>query len=212
MRKAVIILALVALSSVSTVRASESPAWAPGMSGDLAPLQLLTSIVGTVDPTRHALEVEFNVAVLIDEVALVDEDALDGLPLEANRRLLKEQGLTDAEIDSSRTYGEMTIPFRISEAAGDDPGEFFDYLKQSAAQIERLRASSSAGVAPEHLCSGLLPGSELTARTTLAGCDAPRDILYRCTLTEVGGRSRGTWLRIDAAEPVDASGRSQYCG
>lgn len=196
MRIVPIVIVLVAAMSVQPVRASDPPAWAPGMSGQLAPLELLTAIVGTADPTRHELAVEFNVPVVIDSDALVDEEALDGLPLEKNRRQLKAHGFKDAELDESHSYGEMTIPFQLSDAARDGPDGFLDYLQQSAAQIDRLRAPSTVSGGSENLCSGLLPGSEWTARTSSADSDAPRKVVYRCTLTEVDGDSRGTWLRV----------------
>ncbi|HSH26897.1 MAG TPA: hypothetical protein VK972_03870, partial [Wenzhouxiangella sp.] len=124
MRIVLVVLIVVAAMSAQPARAGDSPAWAPGMSGQLAPLELLTAIVGTADPTRHELVVEFNVAVVIDGDSLVDEEVLDDLPLETNRRRLKGYGFTDAELDESRSYGEMTIPFQLSDAARDDPDGF----------------------------------------------------------------------------------------
>src|SRR5699024_4371992 len=110
------------------------------------------------------------------------------------------------------TYGEMTIPFQLSEAVRDDPGGFSDYLRQSAAQIDRLRAPSAVSGGPENLCSGLLPGSEWTARTGSAGCEASREVVYRCTLTEVDGDSRGTWLRVEPAHQAGAGHPGTGCG
>lgn len=186
----------------SPATAQSGAAWPGGFAGDLEPADLVWGIVASGQPLHRGLAVDFKLTLIEDGEMLVEEAAMAGLPFDQ----------TGDERRANRTSASIEMPYNFSETAQNDPAGFEDFVNDVASQLERLRASPELDLASDATCSGLRPGAEWTARATDASCERTYVATYRCTVAEMDGRSRGTWLRTESEERLGAGDLSSYCG
>lgn len=193
---------LACVLTCSPASAQSGAAWPGGFAGDLEPAELVWSIVASGQPHHRGLAADFKLTLIEDGKMLVEEDAMTGLPFDQ----------TGEEMAANRTSAVIEIPYNFSEAAQSDPAGFEGFVNDVASQLERHRVSGELELAADATCSGLRPGAEWTARATDASCERTLVVTYRCTVTQVNGHSRGTWLRTESEEQAGASDLSSYCG
>lgn len=186
----------------SPATAQVGAGWPGGFAGHLEPVELVWGIVASGQPLHRGLAVDFKLTLIEDGRMFVEEEAMKGLPFDQTRE----------EMQANNTSAVIDMPYNFSETAQNDPAGFEDFVNGVASQLERLRASPEPELAAEATCSGLLPGAEWTARATDASCDQMLEVTYRCTVTEVNGHSRGTWLQSESEERAVTSDLSSYCG
>lgn len=186
----------------SPATAQVGAAWPGGFAGHLEPVDLVWGIVVSGQPLHRGLAVDFKLTLIEDGEMFVEEDAMEGLPFDQTRE----------EMQANSTSAVIDMPYNFSETAQNDPAGFEDFVNGVASQLERLRASPEPDLAAEATCSGLLPGAEWTARATDASCDQMLEVTYRCTVSEVDGRSQGIWLRSESEKRAVTSELSSYCG
>jgi hypothetical protein len=190
----------VVLCSPATAQSGAS--WPGGFAGHLAPAELVWSIVASGQPQHRGLAAEFKLTLIDDGELLVAEDAISGLPIDQTRD----------EMRANNTSAVIEMPYNFSETAQNDPAGFEDFVDDVASQLERHRVADQTGTRSGQTCSGLRPGAEWTARATDANCERTFVVTYRCEVTELDGRSVGTWLRTESKAQSGAGDLSPYCG
>lgn len=176
--------------------------WPGGFAGHLEPAQLVRSMVTIGQPLRRGLAVDFKLAPIEDGEMFVEAAAMDGLPFDQTRE----------EMEAGRTSVVIDMPYNFSATAQTNPAELQSLIEHAAAQLARYRVAERDESADAATCSGLRTGSEWTARATDARCETMLTVTYRCTLTDMDGRSQGLWLRTDSTEaPVDDA-LASHCG
>ncbi|MEE4302961.1 MAG: hypothetical protein V2J19_02310 [Wenzhouxiangella sp.] len=201
----ILLFAAAALAGVhfhSSASAQGGDGWPGGFAGHLGPAELVWGIVSSGQPLHRGLAVDFKLTLIEDGQMLVNEDAMTGLPFDQ----------TPEERQANNTSAVIEIPYDLSAAARKDPAGFGEFVESIASQLERYRVAGDAGLAAEATCSGLRPGVEWTARATDARCEHTRVLTYRCTVTEMDGQRRGTWLRTASREESGAGDLASYCG
>lgn len=186
----------------SPATAQTGAGWPGGFAGHLEPIELVRAMVAIGQPHHRGLAVDFKLTLIEDGRMLVEGDAMRGLPVDQTRE----------EMQANSTSAVIDIPYNFSETAQTNPAGLKDLVDQVASQLERNRVADNPDAIAETTCSGLRPGAEWTARATDASCGQMLEVTYRCTVSEVDGRSQGIWLQSESEERAVTSDLSSYCG